>query len=69
MITSSKIFFPTSSISSLPSIIVPQLISMSSIIFSYIVVLVDSFKLGAGLHPKQEPRPVVKHITFAPDAT
>jgi len=42
---------------------------MSSIIFSYIVVLVDSFKLGAGLHPKQEPRPVVKHITFAPDAT
>ena len=33
------------------------------------MVFVDNFKLGTGLHPKQDPLPVVKHITFAPDAT
>ena len=42
---------------------------MSSDIFSYMAELVESFRLGTGLHPKQDPRPVVKQITFAPDAT
>ena len=33
------------------------------------VELVASFKLGAGLQPKTEPRPVVKQTTLAPAAT
>jgi hypothetical protein len=32
-------------------------------------LVVASFKQGTGLHPKTDPRPVVKHMTFAPPAT
>ena len=49
-----------------PSRISPQLMSMSSAMRLYIAVLVASFRLGAGLQPKQEPSPVVKPIILAP---
>ncbi len=52
-----------------PSAITPQLISMSSDIFRYISELVASFRLGTGLHPYTEPRPVVKQTMLAPPAT
>ena len=42
---------------------------MSSAMRLYMGVLVASFRLGAGLQPKQEPRPVVKQIMLAPPAT
>ncbi len=48
---------------------VPQLMSISSLIFLNIAVLVANFKLGTGLQPKHDPRPVVKQITLAPEAT
>ena len=43
--------------------------SMSSIIRSYIGVLVASLMHGVGLSPSTLPRPVVKTSTFAPPAT
>jgi hypothetical protein len=42
---------------------------MSSIIRRYMGVLVAILIDGAGLQPKQLPRPVVNAITFAPPAT
>ena len=42
---------------------------MSSIIRSYIGVLVAILSDGAGLHPKQLPRPVVNNTMLAPPAT
>lgn len=53
----------------MPSTIRPQLMSMSSVICSYISVLVASLMDGVGRHPKTDPRPVVKHTTVAPPAT
>ena len=47
----------------------PALMSMSSIMRSYIGVFEAILILGVGLHPKQLPRPVVKTTTFAPPAT
>jgi hypothetical protein len=32
-------------------------------------VFVANFRLGTGLQPKQDPLPVVKQITLAPEAT
>ena len=49
--------------------IAPQLTSISSVIRSYIGVLVAILIEGTGLNPKTEPRPVVKQMMFAPDAT
>ena len=43
--------------------------SMSSIIRSYIGVLVATLIDGTGLQPKQLPRPVVNTTTLAPPAT
>jgi hypothetical protein len=42
---------------------------MSSVIRKNIEELVDSLRLGTGLHPKTELLQVVKQTTFAPDAT
>ena len=42
---------------------------MSSFMCSYSAVLVAILMLGTGAQPKAEPRPVVKHTTFAPPAT
>src|ERR1700722_13009420 len=43
--------------------------SMSSLIRAWISVLDDSLIDGDGLQPKAEPRPVVKAIMVAPEAT
>src|SRR5690606_29782845 len=63
-----KIFSPIDLTVSVPSRIAPQLMSMSSIMRSYMGVLVASLIDGAGFAPKHEPRPVVKRMTFAPPA-
>ncbi|MNV83182.1 hypothetical protein D3C71_1769690 [compost metagenome] len=42
--------------------------SMSSLSFSNIAVLVASLTQGTGLAPNIEPRPVVKQIRLAPPA-
>ncbi len=52
-----------------PSAIGPQSMSMSSSMRWKSGVLVASFKDGAGLQPKTEPRPVVKQMMLAPPAT
>ncbi|MNN90857.1 hypothetical protein D3C81_2088800 [compost metagenome] len=52
-----------------PSMICPQLMSMSSLMRWYMGELLASLKVGAGTEPKQEPRPVVKAIRLAPPAT
>ncbi len=65
---SSKIWAPTSS-TGVPSRITPALMSMSSIIWSYVGEFVATLMDGAGLQPKTEPRPVVNTQTFAPPAT
>src|SRR3978361_188101 len=52
-----------------PSITPPQLMSMSSSCLSHNAVFVASFSEGDGAQPYAEPRPVVKQIRFAPDAT
>jgi hypothetical protein len=46
----------------------PQLMSMSFTMRAYIGVLLASLTVGAGTDPKQEPRPVVKQIRWAPPA-
>ena len=51
-----------------PSMMVPQLMSMSSCWRFHKAVLVDSFNDGAGAQPYAEPRPVVKQIRLAPPA-
>src|SRR5690606_6605729 len=67
--TSAKIFSPHSCSEYSPSRMPPQLISTSSFIRSYKGVLLDSLAQGTGLQPNAEPRPVVKQITCAPEAT
>jgi hypothetical protein len=62
----SNISVPFSEIVAVPSMISPQLTSMSSLIRLNIGVLVAILIEGAGLAPKQEPRPVVKSTIFAP---
>src|SRR5580704_8880790 len=64
----SKIWRPTSSTET-PSRITPALISMSSTIRSYMGVFVAILIDGAGLQPKQLPRPVVKTTTLQPPAS
>ena len=62
----SNISCPISWIVASPSTIRPQLMSISPAIRSNIVVFVANFKHGVGLHPKTEPRPVVKQAMLAP---
>ncbi len=52
-----------------PSMISPQLMSMSSSWHCHKAVLLASLSEGVGMKPKAEPRPVVKQIRFAPLAT
>src|SRR5687767_3982071 len=47
----------------------PQLTSMSSSMWRYMSEFVASLIEGTGLHPKTEPRPVVKQMTLQPPAT
>ena len=49
-----------------PSMIPPQLMSMSSSWRCHSAVLVASLSDGVGTKPKAEPRPVVKQIRLAP---
>ena len=65
---SSKRRRPTLSTGS-PSRIDPAFMSMSSLIRSYIGVLVASLMHGVGFKPSTLPRPVVKTSTLAPEAT
>ena len=51
-----------------PSRIAPQLISISSSRRSNIGVLVANFMDGLGFAPKHDPRPVVNAIILAPPA-
>src|SRR4029453_12907690 len=62
----SKISLPFCSSVASPSMMSPQLTSMSSRMRAYILELVASLMDGAGFEPKQEPRPVVKATRFAP---
>ena len=64
----SKMRCPISAIVASPSMITPQLTSMSACMRVYIGVLEASFIVGAGTEPKQEPRPVVKQTMLAPPA-
>src|SRR5271166_592423 len=66
--TSSTRRRPTLSTGS-PSRMVVAFISISSLIRSYIGVLVASLMQGVGLRPSTLPRPVVKTRTLAPLAT
>jgi hypothetical protein len=65
----SEISSPTSMSPARPSVIRPQLMSMSSAIRRYMAVLVASLIEGVGAHPNTDPRPVVKQTTVAPPAT
>lgn len=62
----SKISRPFSSTVESPSMMSPQLMSMSSCMRLNMRVLVASLIDGAGLEPKQDPRPVVNATRLAP---
>src|SRR6218665_797190 len=62
----SKMRWPISGTLHAPSMIRPQLMSMSSCRRRYIGVLLASLMVGAGLLPNIEPRPVVKQMRLAP---
>ena len=64
-----KILLPTSSMVYVPSMMPPQLMSMSSCCRFQSVVSVASLREGVDMKPNAEPLPVVNQIRLAPPAT
>ena len=62
----SKMRWPICAMSTSPSSTAPQLMSMSCSSRAYMLLLLASLRVGAGLEPNIDPRPVVKQIRLAP---